>query len=41
LGYRTPEEFERDAATAPSSGASQDAASMKFFSPPIIPNLET
>jgi transposase InsO family protein len=34
LGYRTPEEFERDAAAAP-SGASQDAASMKFFSPPL------
>jgi putative transposase len=41
LGYRTPEEFERDAAAAPSSGGSQDAASMKFFSPPIIPNVET
>ena len=26
LGYRTPEEFERDAAAAPSPGASQDAA---------------
>jgi putative transposase len=41
LGYRTPEEFERDAATAAPSGASRDAASMKFFSPPIIPNVET
>ncbi len=41
LGYRTPEEFERDAAAAPSPGASQDAASMKFFSPPIIANVET
>jgi putative transposase len=40
LGYRTPEEFERDAAAA-SSGASQDAASMKFFSPPRISNVET
>jgi len=39
LGYRTPEEFERDAAA--SSGASQDAASMKFFSPPRISNVET
>jgi putative transposase len=41
LGYRTPEEFERDAAAAPSSGASQDAASMKFFSPPIPAKVET
>jgi putative transposase len=41
LGYRTPEEFERDCAAAPSSGASQDAATMKFFSPPIIANVET
>jgi putative transposase len=40
LGYRTPEEFERDAAAA-SSGASQDAATMKFFSPPRISNVET
>ena len=37
LGYRTPEEFERDAAAAPAaSGGSPDAAVMKFFSPPII-----
>jgi transposase InsO family protein len=41
LGYRTPEEFERDAAATPSSGASQDAATMQFFSPPIIANVET
>jgi transposase InsO family protein len=41
LGYRTPEEFERDAAAAPSSGASQDAATMKFFSPPRISSVET
>jgi len=43
LGYRTPEEFEREAATAPSSGASQDAATMKFFSPPagLVPKVET
>jgi transposase InsO family protein len=41
LGYRTPEEFEREAAAAPSTGASQDAASMKFFSPPRISNVET
>jgi putative transposase len=41
LGYRTPEEFERDAAVAP-SGANHDAASMKFFSPPLrISNVET
>jgi transposase InsO family protein len=34
LGYRTPEEFERDAATAaPASGGSQGAAAMKFFTP--------
>jgi putative transposase len=39
LGYRTPEEFERDAAAAPtSSGGTLDAAVMKFFSPPIIPD---
>jgi transposase InsO family protein len=38
LGYRTPEEFERDAAAAPASvGGTPDAAVMKFFSPPIIP----
>jgi len=41
LGYRTPEEFERDAAATPSSGGSHDAAAMKFFSPPIIPNTQT
>lgn len=41
LGYRTPEEFERDAAAAPTSGGSQDAAAMKFFSPPVIPNTQT
>jgi hypothetical protein len=34
LGYRTPEEFERDAADAPPD-ASHDAATMKFFAPPI------
>jgi len=38
LGYRTPEEFERDAAAAPArSGGDPDAAVMKFFSPPILP----
>ena len=36
LGYRTPEEFEREAAPA-SAGGAPDAAGMKFFSPPIIP----
>ena len=36
LGYRTPEEFERDAAPAP--GGTPDATVMKFFSPPIIPD---
>jgi putative transposase len=41
LGYRTPEEFERDAAAAPSLGATQDAATMQFFSPPLLPNLKT
>jgi transposase InsO family protein len=39
LGYRTPEEFERDAATAaPASGGYHDAAVINFFSPPPIPN---
>jgi putative transposase len=34
LGYRTPEEFERDAATAaPASGSSSDAATLTFFNP--------
>jgi transposase InsO family protein len=33
LGYRTPEEFEH-AATAPESGGTPAAATMKFFSPP-------
>jgi putative transposase len=41
LGYRTPEEFERDAAATPSSEGSHAAATMKFFSPPIIANVET
>jgi transposase InsO family protein len=41
LGYRTPEEFERDAAATPASGASHDAATMKFFSPPVIPHTQT
>jgi putative transposase len=33
LGYRTPEEFEQDAATEPASGGTHDAATMKFFTP--------
>lgn len=33
LGYRTPEEFERDAAAAPASGRTQEAAVMKYFTP--------
>ena len=33
LGYRTPEEFERDAAAAESNPA-PDAATMKYFTPP-------
>ena len=38
LGYRTPEEFERDAAAAQAlPGGTPDAAVMKFFLPPIIP----
>ena len=41
LGYRTPEEFERDAAATSASGESHAAATMKFFSPPVIPNAET
>ena len=39
--YRTPEEFERDAAASPASGESHDAATMKFFSPPIPAKVET
>jgi putative transposase len=34
LGYRTPEEFERDAATTPPADRQHDAAAMQFFSPP-------
>lgn len=33
LGYRTPEEFERDTAAAAESGATNGAATMKFFTP--------
>ena len=39
LGYRTPEEFERDAVA--SAGANTSAAVMKFFSPPIVPKAES
>jgi len=38
LGYRTPEEFERDATAAPVSDGNTGAAVMKFFSPPILPD---
>jgi putative transposase len=36
LGYRTPEEFERDTATPAASAGSCQAASMKFFTPPSL-----
>jgi len=34
LGYRTPEEFERDTAGVPTSGGTCEAATLKFFTPP-------
>jgi putative transposase len=34
LGYRTPEEFERDAASTASSSETCAAATLKFFTPP-------
>jgi putative transposase len=34
LGYRTPEEFERDTAGAPASGGTREAATLQFFTPP-------
>jgi transposase InsO family protein len=34
LGYRTPEEFEQDAAAAATSGGVQGAATLKYFTPP-------
>ena len=34
LGYRTPEEFERDAAGAAAPGGVQEAATLKYFAPP-------
>ena len=41
LGYRTPEEFEQDAATAPAlPGGNTGAAVMQFFSPPIVPDAK-
>jgi putative transposase len=41
LGYRTPEEFERDAAAAPAlPGGNTSAAVMNFFSPPIVPDAK-
>jgi putative transposase len=33
LGYRTPEEFERDTRAAATSGGTDEAATMKFFTP--------
>jgi putative transposase len=36
LGYRTPEEFERDAATTPAADRQHGAAAMQFFSSPSI-----
>jgi len=36
LGYRTPEEFERDAATTPAADRQHDAAAMQFFLSPSI-----
>jgi transposase InsO family protein len=39
LGYRTPEEFEREAASAP--GGNHEAAVMQFFSPPVSASAET
>jgi putative transposase len=38
LGYRTPEEFECDAATTAAADSHHEAAAMKFFSPPSISN---
>jgi putative transposase len=39
LGYRTPEEFEREAASAP--GRNHEAAVMQFFSPLVSASAET
>jgi hypothetical protein len=37
LGYRTPEEFERDSASAEAAVARCDAATMTYFHPPHLP----
>lgn len=37
LGYRTPEEFERDTAAAAATAALPDAATMQYFRPPHQP----
>lgn len=37
LGYRTPEEFERDTAVAAPAGAAYDAATVEYFRPPRQP----
>jgi len=37
LGYRTPEEFERDAAVAHNSGEPYEAATIEYFRPPGQP----
>jgi putative transposase len=34
LGYRTPEEFERDAAAAPAHSGVAEAATVRYFTPP-------
>ena len=39
LGYRTPEEFERDTAAAGQIGAVGEAATVKYFLPPGMPGL--
>ena len=35
LGYRTPEEFERDALATPASGVVTEAATVRYFTPPL------
>jgi len=37
LGYRTPEEFERDPAAAGQAGAAYQAATLEYFRPPSQP----
>jgi transposase InsO family protein len=39
LGYRTPEEFERDSATPHPAGATSAAATMEYFRPPRPPDV--